>query len=108
MFELIYLFGLVFVCMFMQVPGALFLIPNFNEKHLKSLCWWQNGFSLQQVPDEMQSVMSGVQGYFSLRRRVSDSGFSVFKDVDDTEKALDEKVEVLVTLPNHLTNSWCF
>lgn len=53
----------------------------------------------------MQSVMSGVQGYFSLRRRVSDSGFSVFKDVDDTEKALDEKVEVLVTLPNHLTNS---
>ncbi|KAG5550845.1 hypothetical protein RHGRI_009325 [Rhododendron griersonianum] len=49
----------------------------------------------QQVPDDIQSVMSGVQGYFSLRRHVSDSGFSVFKDADDTENALDEKVEVL-------------
>lgn len=54
-------------------------------------------FSSQQVPDDIQSVMSGVQGYFSLRRHVSDSGFSVFKDADDTENALDEKVEVLVT-----------
>ncbi|KAH7844207.1 hypothetical protein Vadar_025482 [Vaccinium darrowii] len=52
---------------------------------------WGGAELVEQVPDEMQSVMSGVQGYFSLRRRVSDSGFSVFKDVDDTEKALDEK-----------------
>ncbi|XP_058208766.1 nuclear cap-binding protein subunit 1 [Rhododendron vialii] len=52
---------------------------------------WGGAELVEQVPDDIQSVMSGVQGYFSLRRRVSDSGFSVFKDADDTENALDEK-----------------
>ncbi|KAI8557323.1 hypothetical protein RHMOL_Rhmol04G0001700 [Rhododendron molle] len=52
---------------------------------------WGGAELVEQVPDDIQSVMSGVQGYFSLRRRVSDIGFSVFKDADDTENALDEK-----------------
>lgn len=57
---------------------------------LASLPW--GGFELvEQVPEEMERVMVGIEAYLRIRRRVSNTGFSVFEEVDETQKALDEK-----------------
>jgi len=49
-------------------------------------------FGVQQVPEEIERVMVGIEAYLRIRRRVSDIGFSIFGDNDDSDKALDGKV----------------
>ena len=47
---------------------------------------------VQQVPEEIERVMVGVEAYLSIRRHISDIGLSFFEDDDDTERSPDEKV----------------
>lgn len=53
---------------------------------------------MQQVPEEIERVMVGIQAYLSIRRRVSDVGVSVFEDIDAPDKATNEKVRSLYNL----------
>ncbi|KAL6975042.1 Nucleic acid dioxygenase ALKBH1 [Sarracenia purpurea var. burkii] len=52
---------------------------------------WGGAELVEQVPEEIERVMVGVEAYLRIRRHVSDTGFSVFEGFDDTEKAHDEK-----------------
>lgn len=45
---------------------------------------------MQQVPEEIERVMVGVEAYLSIRRHASDTGLSFFEDDDETENG--EKV----------------
>jgi len=47
---------------------------------------------MQQVPDEIDRLMVGIEAYLSIRRYVADIGFSIFVDNIRTEKAANEKV----------------
>lgn len=47
---------------------------------------------MQQVPEEIERVMVGIEAYFSIRRRGSDTGLSFFEDDDDSEKGNSDKV----------------
>lgn len=47
---------------------------------------------MQQVPEEIERVMVGIEAYLSIRRHVSDVGLSVFEVTANTDKAHDEKV----------------
>ncbi|KAI8020685.1 Nuclear cap-binding protein subunit 1 [Camellia lanceoleosa] len=52
---------------------------------------WGGAELVEQVPEEIERVMVGVEAYLRIRRHTSDIGFAIFEDVDYTEKALDEK-----------------
>ncbi|XP_059666715.1 nuclear cap-binding protein subunit 1 [Cornus florida] len=52
---------------------------------------WGAAELTEQVPEEIERVMVGLESYLKIRRRVSDIGYSVFEDVDETENALSEK-----------------
>uniref|UniRef100_A0A5B7BA70 Nuclear cap-binding protein subunit 1 n=1 Tax=Davidia involucrata TaxID=16924 RepID=A0A5B7BA70_DAVIN len=52
---------------------------------------WGGAELVEQVPEEIERVMVGIEAYLSIRRRVFDVGFSVFEDIDETEKATAEK-----------------
>ncbi|KAK9273716.1 hypothetical protein L1049_018526 [Liquidambar formosana] len=52
---------------------------------------WGGAELTEQVPEEIDRVMVGVQAYLSIRRHVSDVGLSFFEDDDETEKSVDEK-----------------
>lgn len=47
-------------------------------------------FELQQVPDELERVMVGIQSYIRIRRRSQDISFKVFEA--DEGKSSSEKV----------------
>jgi hypothetical protein len=47
---------------------------------------------LQQVPEEIERVMVGVEAYLSIRKHVSDTGLSFFEDDDDCAKESTDKV----------------
>lgn len=47
---------------------------------------------VQQVPEEIERVMVGVEAYLSIRRHISDIGLSFFEDDDEAERSPDEKV----------------
>lgn len=46
----------------------------------------------QQVPEELERVMVGVEAYLSIRRHTVDTGLSFFEDAGEVEKTLNEKV----------------
>lgn len=48
---------------------------------------------LQQVPDEIDRVMVGIEAYFSIRRHVFDTGFAAFEDICENEGVQNEKVQ---------------
>ncbi|KAG1338636.1 nuclear cap-binding protein subunit 1 [Cocos nucifera] len=50
---------------------------------------WGGAELIEQVPDEFDRVMIGVQSYMSIRRRTQDIGFTVFDS--DEDKFLEEK-----------------
>lgn len=50
--------------------------------------------SLQQVPDELERVMVGVQSYLSIRSRAHDAGLAIFELEED--KMLERKVYYLL------------
>ncbi|KAL8151569.1 hypothetical protein V2J09_021377 [Rumex salicifolius] len=45
----------------------------------------------EQVPEEIDRLMVGIEAYLNIRRRVPDTGFSIFLDESDNEKAFHEK-----------------
>lgn len=47
---------------------------------------------MQQVPEEIESVMVGIEAYLSIRRHNSDTGLSFFEDDDESGRAVVEKV----------------
>ncbi|KAM7526901.1 hypothetical protein LguiA_016803 [Lonicera macranthoides] len=52
---------------------------------------WGGSELVEQVPEEIERVMVGIQAYLSIRRRVSNVGVSVFEDIDAPGKATNEK-----------------
>ncbi|KAK4398750.1 Nuclear cap-binding protein subunit [Sesamum angolense] len=44
---------------------------------------WGGAELVEQIPDEMDRVMMGIQAYMSIRRHVSDAGCSPFEYIDD-------------------------
>ena len=49
-------------------------------------------FYMQQVPEELERVMVGVEAYLSIRKHTLDTGLSFFEDDGEVEKTLNEKV----------------
>lgn len=47
---------------------------------------------IQQVPEEIERVMVGIQAYLSIRKQASDTGLSFFEDDDESGKDLADKV----------------
>lgn len=47
---------------------------------------------LQQVPDEIERVMVGIEAYLSIRKRTYDIGVSIFEFDDESVKSRNEKV----------------
>jgi hypothetical protein len=73
------------------------LIISFNAINCKTLsisppCLLTWHIYMQQVPEEIERVMVGIQAYLSIRRHASDSGLSFFEDDDETKNGLCEKV----------------
>ncbi|XP_027061406.1 nuclear cap-binding protein subunit 1 isoform X1 [Coffea arabica] len=52
---------------------------------------WGGAELVEQVPEEIDRVMVGIESYFSIRRHVSNAGLSVFEDTNENNKLLDEK-----------------
>lgn len=50
--------------------------------------------------------MAGIQAYMSIRRHVSDTGFSVFEDIDESNEPDNEKVCVTVLLSMFPRSLW--
>lgn len=47
---------------------------------------------VQQVPEEIERVMVGLEAYLSIRRHASDSGLSFFEDDDESVNGNGDKV----------------
>lgn len=57
---------------------------------LSCLPW--GGFELgEQSPEEIERLMVGIEAYLSIRRHVSETGLSVFEDMEKIDKAHVEK-----------------
>lgn len=52
---------------------------------------WGGAELMEQVPEEIERVMVGIEAYLSIRRHASDSGLSFFEDDDETKNGLGEK-----------------
>lgn len=52
---------------------------------------WGGADFMEQVPDEIDRLMVGIEAYLSIRRHVPDIGFSIFVDNMRNEKAANEK-----------------
>ncbi|KAI5673752.1 hypothetical protein M9H77_14116 [Catharanthus roseus] len=52
---------------------------------------WGGAELTEQVPEEIDRVMVGIEAYFSIRKHVSDTGFAAFENIEDKEGALNEK-----------------
>ncbi|KAL3643129.1 Nucleic acid dioxygenase ALKBH1 [Castilleja foliolosa] len=52
---------------------------------------WGGPELVEQVPEEIDRVMVGIQAYMSIRRHVSDAGCSVFEYIDDRSQGDCEK-----------------
>lgn len=57
---------------------------------LSQAVWW-NCF-MQQIPEEIERLMVGIQAYLSIRRRLSDIGLAVFEDMEKIDKLHNEQV----------------
>ncbi|CAK9327994.1 unnamed protein product [Citrullus colocynthis] len=52
---------------------------------------WGGAELFEQVPEELERVMVGVEAYLSIRRHTLDTGLSFFEDDGEVEKTLNEK-----------------
>ncbi|KAL1823044.1 hypothetical protein ACET3Z_009822 [Daucus carota] len=52
---------------------------------------WGGSELIEQVPEEVERVIVGIEAYLSIRRHGSSAGLSVFDDSDSTGKAHSEK-----------------
>lgn len=49
---------------------------------------------MQQIPEEIERVMVGIEAYLSIRSHASEAGLSFFEDDDESEKSNTDKVHV--------------
>ncbi|KAK1556319.1 hypothetical protein Q3G72_002673 [Acer saccharum] len=52
---------------------------------------WGGAELVEQVPEEIERVLAGLEAYLSIRKHVSDAGLSFFEDYDESGKGLAEK-----------------
>ncbi|XP_022988026.1 nuclear cap-binding protein subunit 1-like [Cucurbita maxima] len=52
---------------------------------------WGGAELVEQVPEELERVMVGVEAYLNIRRNTLDTGLSFFEDDGEVEKTLNEK-----------------
>ncbi|XP_021819778.1 protein AATF-like isoform X1 [Prunus avium] len=52
---------------------------------------WGGADLIEQVPEEIERVMVGVEAYLSKRKRVSDTGLSAFEDDDENVREPNDK-----------------
>ncbi|KAK3010148.1 hypothetical protein RJ639_011805 [Escallonia herrerae] len=64
---------------------------DFYITSILSCLPWGGSELVEQVPEEIERVLVGIEAYLSIRRRVSEIGLSAFKDLDKTDKVCDEK-----------------
>ncbi|KAL4554242.1 hypothetical protein LXL04_039642 [Taraxacum kok-saghyz] len=69
---------------------------------------WGGAELVEQIPEEMERVMVGIEAYLSIRRRVSDVGLSVFDDINKDKLHVEQDfVEDLWGRVQDLSkNSW--
>ncbi|CAK9165650.1 unnamed protein product [Ilex paraguariensis] len=70
---------------------------------------WGGAELVEQVPEEVERVMVGIESYLRIRKRVSDIGFSVFEDIDETDEAHAEKdfmEDLWSRIQNLSNNGW--
>lgn len=72
----------------------------YSERN-KCLC-------IQQVPEEIERVLVGIQAYLSIRRHTSDSGLSFFED-DESGGDVEKVNRLMQSIYPHLSlidNFW--
>ncbi|XP_054800174.1 nuclear cap-binding protein subunit 1 [Prosopis cineraria] len=52
---------------------------------------WGGAELMEQVPEEIEGVMFGIEAYLSIRRHNSDAGLSFFDSNNETERSLGDK-----------------
>ncbi|KAK7311299.1 hypothetical protein RJT34_09344 [Clitoria ternatea] len=52
---------------------------------------WGGAELMEQIPEDIERVMVGVEAYLSIRRHTSDTGLSFFENGDENEKGLSDK-----------------
>jgi nuclear cap-binding protein subunit 1 len=62
---------------------------------------------MQQVPDEFERVLVGIQSYIGIRRHFDDVAFSVFET--DEGHSPNKKVMLFFLIHEiHILIHWCF
>lgn len=51
---------------------------------------------MQQVPEEIDRVMVGIEAYLSIRRHTSSNGYSVFEDSETGEAVMSFFILLLI------------
>ncbi|KAH7511337.1 hypothetical protein FEM48_ZijujUnG0024500 [Ziziphus jujuba var. spinosa] len=64
---------------------------DFYIQCILSCLPWGGAELTEQVPEEVERVMVGIEAYLSIRRHGSDAGLSFFEDDDDSEKGNGHK-----------------
>lgn len=64
---------------------------DFYVSCILSCLPWGGSELVEQVPEEIESVMVGIEAYLSIRRHNSDTGLSFFEDDDESGRAVVEK-----------------
>ncbi|KAL8033174.1 hypothetical protein ABFS82_13G145400 [Erythranthe guttata] len=59
---------------------------DFYITSILSCLPWGGAELVEQIPEEIDRVMVGIQAYMSIRRHVSDAGCSPFEFIDDTSQ----------------------
>ncbi|KAL5764671.1 hypothetical protein ACOSQ2_017265 [Xanthoceras sorbifolium] len=52
---------------------------------------WGGAELIEQVPEEIERVLAGLEAYLSIRKHLSDTGLSFFEDDDESGTGLAEK-----------------
>ncbi|KAB1225560.1 Nuclear cap-binding protein subunit 1 [Morella rubra] len=68
---------------------------------------WGGAELMEQVPEEIEGVMVGIEAYLSIRRHASDNGLSFFDDNDEAKNGEKDFLEDLWSRVQDLsTNGW--
>jgi nuclear cap-binding protein subunit 1 len=52
---------------------------------------WGGAELVEQIPEDIERVMVGIEAYLSIRKHTSDTGLSFFENVDEIERDLNNK-----------------
>jgi hypothetical protein len=92
-----------------MMPKQYSYIPSFKKKKLQysfhyspilSSTEWHVICS-QQVPEDIERVMVGIEAYLSIRKHTSDTGLSFFENDDEIERDLNNKVGFCLLILNY-------